>query len=135
MLGTKVGRLVADQFADPTRLARLGADRFRGFAARRGVRVNRTVAGRLVAAARVALPTADSSVARQVLAADLALLADLDAQISAAETRIAALLPATEYAVLTSVPGWASVRVGAYAAALGRSAAGAPPRKSTGRPG
>ena len=28
-------------------------------------------------------------------------------------------MPATEYAVLTSVPGWGSVRVSAYAAALG----------------
>jgi transposase len=29
------------------------------------------------------------------------------------------LLPNTEYAVLTSVPGWGSVRAAAYAAALG----------------
>jgi hypothetical protein len=41
--------------------------------------------------------------------ADLALLDDLDAQIGQAQTRIAALLPTTEYAVLTSVPGWGSV--------------------------
>jgi transposase len=119
VLGTKVGRLVAAQFADPARLAHLGVERFRDFAARRGVQVNRVVAGRLVAAARAALPTAEASVARQVLAADLALLDDLDAQIGQAETRIAALLPATEYAVLTSVPGWGSVRVSGYAAALG----------------
>jgi transposase len=119
VLGTKVGRLVAAEFADPARLARLGVERFRGFAARRGVRVNRPVAGRLVGAARAALPTAEAAVARQVLAADLALLDDLDAQITAAEDRIAALLPATEYAILTSVPGWGSVRVAAYAAALG----------------
>jgi hypothetical protein len=38
--------------------ATLGADRFRAIAARRGVRVSRTVAGRLVDAARAALPTA-----------------------------------------------------------------------------
>jgi transposase len=119
VLGAKVGRLVAAQFADPARLARLGVERFRDFAARRGVQVNRVVADRLVAAARAALPTAEASVARQVLAADLALLDDLDAQIGQAQTRIAALLPATEYAVLTSVPGWGSVRVSAYAAALG----------------
>jgi transposase len=93
--------------------------RLRDFAARRGVQVNHTVAGRLVAAARVALPTAEAGVARQVLAADLALLGDLDTQITAAEDRIAALLPDTEYAGLTSVPGWGSVRVGGYAAALG----------------
>ena len=59
------------------------------------------------------------AVARQVLTADLALLADLDAQIAAAEDRIAVLLPATEYAVLTTVPGWGTVRAAAYAAALG----------------
>jgi transposase len=119
VLGTKVGRLVAAQFADPSRLAHLGVERFRTFAARRNVQVNRIVAGRLVAAARAALPTAEAVVARQVLAADLALLDDLDTQIAAAEDRIATLLPATEYTVLTSVPGWGSVRVGAYAAALG----------------
>jgi transposase len=119
VLGTKVGRLVAAHFADPARLAHLGVQRFRDFAARRNLHVNRTVAGRLVTAARTALPTAEAAVARQVLAADLALLADLDGQIAAAEDRIAALLPGTEYAVLTSVPGWGSVRVGAYAAALG----------------
>jgi transposase len=119
VLGTKVGRLVAAHFADPGRLARLGVQRFRDFAARRGVQVTRPVAARLVAAARTALPTAEASVARQVLAADLTLLEDLDAQIAVAEDRIAALLPDTEYAVLTSVPGWGSVRVAAYAAALG----------------
>jgi transposase len=119
VLGTKVGRRVAAEFADPARLAQLGIDRFRGFAARRGVQVNRTVAGRLVTAARAALPTAEAGVARQVLAADLALLGDLDTQIGAADDRIAALLPDTEYAVLTTVPGWGSVRVAGYAAALG----------------
>jgi transposase len=119
VLGTKVGRLVAAQFPDPARLAHLGVERFRAFAARRGVQVNRSIAGRLVTAARAALPTAEAGVARQVLAADLALLADLDSQITAAEERIAALLPATEYAILTSVPGWGVNRVGAYAAALG----------------
>jgi transposase len=119
VLGTKVGQLVAAEFADPARLARLGVERFRDFAARRGVQVNRTVAGRLIAAARTALPTVEAGVARQVLAADLALLADLDAQIAAAEDRIAGLLPATEYAVLTTVPGWGTVRAAGYAAALG----------------
>jgi transposase len=119
VLGTKVGRLVAAHFADPARLAHLGMERFRDFAARRDVHVNRIVAGRLVAAARAALPTAEAAVARQVLAADLALLDDLDTQIAAAEERIATLLPATEYTVLTGVPGWGSVRVGGYAAALG----------------
>src|SRR5262249_25502821 len=94
VLGTKVGRLVAGHFAGPARLAHLGLGRFGGSAARREVQVNRAVAGRLVAAARDALPTAEAGVARQVLAADLALLDNLDAQIGQAEARIAALLPA-----------------------------------------
>ena len=78
VLGTKVGRLVAEHFADPHRLAALGAARFVRFAAARGLQVRRPVADRLVAAARDALPTPDAAVARQVLAADLALLAGLD---------------------------------------------------------
>lgn len=119
VLGTRVGRLIAAHFADPARLAHLGVDRFRDFAARRDGQVNRRVAERLVRAARATLPTAEADVARQVLAADLALLDDLDTQISTAEARIATLLPDTEYAVLTSVPGWGSIRAAGYAAALG----------------
>ncbi|MQA15664.1 MAG: hypothetical protein GEV09_16310 [Pseudonocardiaceae bacterium] len=95
MLGTKVGRLVAVEFADPARLARMGVARFRSFAARRDVRVNVATAERLVTAARDALPTPEAAVARHVLAADLWLLAGLDGQIAAAEERIAALVPAT----------------------------------------
>ena len=62
VLGTKVGRLVAAEFADPERLAALGVTRFRSFAARRDVRVTVALAERLVAAARQALPTADAAV-------------------------------------------------------------------------
>lgn len=57
VLGSKVGRLVAAHFSDPARLARLGPERFRDYAARRDVRVSRPMAVRLVAAARDALPT------------------------------------------------------------------------------
>jgi transposase len=119
VLGSKVGRLVAADFADPTRLARLGEGRFRAYAARRDVRVSRPIAARLVAAAHDALPTPGAAVARDVLAADLALLADLEAQIAAAEGRIAVLLPDTDYRVLTTTPGWGTVRAAGYAAALG----------------
>jgi transposase len=118
LLDTKVGRLVVSEFADPARLARLGPARFRAFAARRGVIVQHKVAERLVAAARVALPTDQAAVARRVLADDLALLADLDGQISAVDQQLARLLPATPFAVLGTVPGWATVRVAAYAAAV-----------------
>jgi len=119
VLGTKVGRLVVAEFADPDRLAKLGVGRFRAYAARRDVRVNVTIAERLVAAARQALPLPEAAVARQVLDADLQLLADFDAQVAAADARISALIPATRYAVLTSGPGWGEVRVGAYGAAVG----------------
>jgi len=60
-----------------------------------------------------------AAVARRVLAEDLALLAELDRQIGAVNQRLAALLPATPFAVLGSVPGWATLRVAAYAAAVG----------------
>jgi len=119
VLGTKVGRLIIAEFADPTRLARLGVTRFRAFAARRGVRVSTPVAQRLVEAARQALPTADAAVARQVLAADRALLAALDAQIAAADDRIKGLVPATRFHVLMTVPGWGPLRAAGYAAGVG----------------
>ena len=67
VLGIKVGRLAAAHFADPARLARLGPDRFREFAGRRDVHVNRRVAGRLAEAARTALPTGQAVIARQIL--------------------------------------------------------------------
>lgn len=116
---TKVGRLVIAEFADPARLARLGVARFRGFAARRDVRVSTPVAERLVEAARQALRTAEAGVARQVLAADLELLASLEAQIVAVDDRIAGLVPATRFHVLTTVPGWGPLRAAGYAAGVG----------------
>ena len=63
VLGTKVGRLVAEHFTDPRRLAALGPARFVRFAAARGLQVRRPVAERLVAAARNVLPSPDASVA------------------------------------------------------------------------
>jgi transposase len=119
VLGTKVGRLVATHFADPHRLAMLGAARFVRFAAARDIRVCAAPAERLVAAARDALPSPEAAVARQVLAADLALLGNLDAQVVAAEDQLAALLPLTPFAPLTTVPGWGVVRAGNYGAAVG----------------
>jgi transposase len=75
VLGTRVGRLVATEFADPHRLAALGVSRFVRFAAHRGLRVRRSAAQRLVAAVRAALPSPEAQIARQVLAGDLELLA------------------------------------------------------------
>lgn len=129
VLGTKVGRLVAAEFADPVRLSRLGTDRFVRFAATRGLQVRRPVAERIVVAAGDALPTADAVVARHVLTADLALLADLDTQIAQAEAELAALVPVSPFAPLITVAGWATVRVGAYGAALGDPARWPGPRQ------
>jgi transposase len=119
VLGTKVGRLVATEFADPARLVALGVARFVRLAATRELIVRRRLAERIVAAAQDALPTTDGVVTRRVLAADLALLADLDAQITAAEAELARLLPASPFQPLTSVPGWGIVRAANYGAALG----------------
>ncbi len=119
VLGTRIGRLVAAEFADPARLAGLGVNRLIRFAATRDLQLRRPIAERLVAAARDAIPTRDAVIARQILAADLALVADLDDQIHAAETALESLLPRSPYSTLTSVPGWGTVRVSNYAAALG----------------
>lgn len=119
VLGTKVGRLVVEHFTDPARLAWMGETRFVRFAANRGLMVRRPVAARLVAAAREALPTRDAVVAREMVANDLAMLQVLDQQVDRAEDQLAGLLPATPFAVLTTVPGWARVRASAYGAALG----------------
>ncbi|AKS34625.1 IS110 family transposase [Mycolicibacterium goodii] len=119
VLATKIGRLVAAEFSDPCRLAALGVNRLIRFAAARDLQLRRPVAERLVAAARDALPTRDAAISRQILAADLNLLADLDSQIQAAEAALAVLLPRSPFATLTTVPGWGVVRVANYAAALG----------------
>jgi transposase len=111
--------MVAAEFADPHRLAALGVTRFVRFAANRGLRVRRSAADRLVAAAHAALPCLEARVARQVLADDLVLLACLDAQIAAAEAKMATLLPDTPFAPLTTVPGWGTVRAANYGATVG----------------
>lgn len=119
LLRTKVGRLVLAEFSDPDRLVRLGVERFRTFAARREVTVSRAVARRFVSAAKAACPPAEAATARRLLADDLALLAELETQIAAADEELARLLPATPYQVLTSTPGWSTVRAARYAAAVG----------------
>ena len=89
------------------------------FAATRGLRVQRRLAERLVAAARDALPTADAAIARQVLAADLRLLRELEREIAVAEQELAILLPDSPFRTVMTVPGWGVVRAGNYAGALG----------------
>jgi transposase len=129
VLGTKAGRLVAEHFADPARLAALSPARLVRFAGARDLQLRRPLAERLVQAARDALPTRDAAVARQVLAGDLLLLAELDRQVLAAEAELARLLPASPFRTLTSVPGWGCVRAGNYGAALGDPARWPGPRQ------
>lgn len=129
VLSTKVGRLVATDFADPARLASLGESRFIRFAAVRGLQVRPPMAARLVAAARDALPTRDGAVAREMLTEDLALLRVLEEQVAAVEVELAGLLPRSPFATLPSVPGWAVVRATAYGAAVGDPARWPGPRQ------
>ena len=119
VLATKVGRLVAAEFPDPARLASLGVARFIRFGSTHGLAIRQPMATRVVQAARDALPMADAAVARAVLAADLTLLTDLDAQIDAATAQLARLIPTSPFAPLLTVPWWAAVRVGTYGGALG----------------
>ena len=119
VLGTKVGRLVAADFADPARLAALGRSRFIRFGATRGLQIRKSTADKLIAAARDALPMPGAAVARAVLTADLALLADLDAQIDAATAELARLVPLSPFRTLLTVTGWGTVRAGNYGGALG----------------
>lgn len=116
---TKIGRLVLAEFSDPTRLARMGAERFRRFAATRGVIVQRKVAERFVAAAKDAVPLDGAATARRLLTADLALLETLERHVADAEAELARILPATPFQVLTTTPGWGLVRAARYGAALG----------------
>jgi transposase len=119
VLGTKVGRLVVEHFTDPRRLAALGESRFIRFACSRDLMVQRRVAGRVVSAARDALPTPDAAVARSMVATDLQILKVLDQQVAAAEEQLELLLPGTPFTPLTTVPGWAVVRASVYGAEIG----------------
>jgi transposase len=116
---TKAGRLIITELPDPARVARLGPSRLREFAARRGVRMTTPLAERIVEAARQALPVPGAEIARQMLAEDLALLDRIEADIAAADTAIADLLPFTPFGILTTTPGWGPIRVANYGAAVG----------------
>ena len=116
---TKAGRLVITELPDPVRVAHLGVARLQAFAARRDVRITRPLAERILDAARQALPVPGAEIARRLLAADLVLLGAIEAQLAVADAEIEALLPATPFSVLLSVPGWGPQRVAAYGAAVG----------------
>jgi transposase len=118
VLGSQIGRLVAAEFADPRRLATLGV--LDWFGSPRTVGCGSGGQRRSGWWRPPVLPCrVRRRRARQVLADDLGLLACLDAQIAAAEAKLAELLPKTRFAPLTTVPGWGTVRAANYAAAVG----------------
>ena len=119
VLGTKVGRLVAHRVRRPDAVDHVGFCPVREVHCRPERPAPAAGRGQAARGRADALPTADAAVARAVLAADLALLAVLDEQVTAAEQQLATLLPDSPYAALTSVPGWATVRGGNYGAAVG----------------
>lgn len=65
------------------------------------------------------------------VAVDRMLLTTLEADADTAEDQIARLLPDTPFAVLTSTPGWSTIRAGRYGVAIGDPAAGPRPGRST----
>ncbi|ALV39918.1 hypothetical protein AU252_01030 [Pseudarthrobacter sulfonivorans] len=68
---------------------------------------------------RDAQTTAEATVGRQVLVADLSPLTEMPAQIATAEAEFARFLPLSPFATLTTTPGWGVVRVGNYVGAWG----------------
>ena len=113
------GRRVSLGLGASLRIVRLGPARLRSMAARRGVRMTTPLATKIVEAARQALPVGGAEIARTILAADLALLSDIEDQLMVADAAIEALLPATPFAILRTVPGWGPLRVAAYGATVG----------------
>jgi transposase len=121
VLGAKAGRVILAELCDPDRVRRLGVAGLRRFVGRRGVALSTPKAAQVVDAARVALrlPAAERAAMGQVLAADLSLLAGLEAEITAAERALSAVLADTPAGILTTLPGVAVVRASNYGAGIG----------------
>lgn len=121
ILRAKAGVVIVRDIADPDRMRRLGVEGLRRFVGRRGVILQRRKAEQLLEAAKVALrlPAAERAPLLELLAADVALLGALGAEIRRAEDALGEVLGATPAAVLTSLPGVGVVRASAYGAAIG----------------
>jgi hypothetical protein len=106
VLGARAGRVIVTEICDPDRVRRQGVEGLRGFVARRGVALSSTKAAQVVDAARVALRLAGAERAApgQVLAADVSLLASVEAEITAAEAALGEVLAATPAGILTTLP-------------------------------
>lgn len=121
LLGARAGRVIVTDICDPDRVRRQGVEGLRRFVARRGVALNGPKATQVVDAARVALrlPTPERATLGRVLAADVALLGALDAEIASAEVALADVLGDTPAGILTTLPGVAVVRASNYGAGIG----------------
>jgi transposase len=121
ILRTKAGRVIIRELVEPERIRRLGLEGLRRYIGRRGVRLSRSKAAQVLAAARdvLRLPHEELAALRPVLAADVALLDALDAEILRAEEALAHVLPATPAAILITLPGVAVIRASNYGAEIG----------------
>ena len=121
LLATRIGAVLLRHLFDPDRLLELGAPGLQAFAAEHGVRLTAPKATQLVRAAEQALrlPAAELVCRAAVLAADVALLDALNADIARAEAQLTSVLPHTPATVLLSLPGVSTVRASTYGAALG----------------
>jgi transposase len=120
-LGARSGRIILAEICDPDRVQRQGVEGLRRFVFRRGVALSGPKATQVVGAARDALrlPDAERVTRGRLLAADLALLGSLEAEIRAAETALSEVLSDTPAGILTSLPGVAVVRASNYGAGIG----------------
>lgn len=102
-------------------MRRLGVEGLRRFVARRGVALSTPKATEVVDAARVALrlPGAERAALGRVLAADVALLSALEAEIVTAEAALGDVLADTPAGILLSLPGVGVVRASNYGAGIG----------------
>lgn len=121
LLATRIGSVLLHNLLEPDRMLELGATGLQAFAACHGVRLVAPKAAQLVVAAERALrlPAAERACRTAVLTCDVALLDALNADVERTEAELAAVLPGTPAAVLTSLPGVSTVRASAYGAALG----------------
>lgn len=110
VLGARSGRVIVTGICDPDRVRRQGVEGLRRFVSRRGVALSGPKATRIVEAAKVALrlPDAERMTRGRLLAADLALLDNLEAEILAAEAALSEVLTDTPAGVLTACLAWRS---------------------------
>jgi transposase len=121
VLTAKSGHGVLRYCPDPLRVARMGPEGLRALMKNKGIRLARSKAALIVATAERALllPDLERKARRKALQADLVVYDKIRAEITKAETELAAVIDDTPAGVLTSLPGVGIARASAYGAALG----------------